>query len=153
MSGRGELSVRPVCIDASFAIRSVLPGPARDKAQALWTRWIAGERRILAPQLWVLEITNGLWKLTWGASPLVDKPTAREALEYLLLLPVELYNLERRALQLWDEVLNKMGITTAYDAAYLLTAMLNQADLWTCDRRLFAEAEDSGLARAIHLLE
>jgi len=142
--------VRPVCIDASFAIRSVLPGPARGKAAALWARWIAEQRRILAPQLWVLEVTNGLWKLTRAASPLVDEPTAREALEYLLQLPVEFYNLERRALQLWDEVLNQMGITTAYDAAYVLTAMLHQADLWTCDRRLSAEAAGAGL---VHLLE
>lgn len=139
-----------MCIDASFTIRLVLPGPSHDRALELWAQWAEEERRIIAPQLWLLEVTNAFWKLHTAATPMLRAETAREALGYVLQLPVELYNLDRRIMQLWDEVLVRGRVSSAYDAAYVLTAVVNQAELWTCDRRLHQEAAG---ACPVHLLE
>lgn len=142
--------MRPVCIDASFTVRLVLPGPSHDRALEVWAGWAADDRRIIAPQLWLLEVANALWRLQAGSPPVLTAGTAREALEYVLQLPVELYNLDQRIRQLWDEVLVGRRVSTAYDAAYVLTAVANQAELWTCDRRLSQEAAG---ACPVHLLE
>ena len=139
-------SVRPACIDASFALSLVLPGAVRAEVRDYWTNWIAEERVILAPRSWVLDVTNALGRLASLNGDGLDPYQATDALDYLLDLPVQLYDAEAHAMEMWREVMVGMQIASAYDACYILTAMQSDAELWTCDPKI---AEQVGSAEFV----
>jgi predicted nucleic acid-binding protein len=142
-------SVRPACIDASFALSLVLPGALRGEVRDFWTNWIAEERVILAPRSWVLDVTNALGRLASRNGGGIGQEQATEALDYLLDLPVALYDIEAHAMEMWREVMVGMGVTSAYDASYVLAALQSDAELWTCDPRI---AEQVGRAEFVRFL-
>jgi predicted nucleic acid-binding protein len=142
-------SVRPACIDASFALSLVLPGALRADVRGFWTNWIAEERLILAPRCWVLDLTNAFGRLASQNGDGLPSDQATDALDYLLDLPVQLYDIEAHAKDLWRDVMLAMGVASAYDASYILTAMQSDAELWTCDPRF---AEQVGSAEFVRFL-
>ncbi len=50
-------------IDASFAIKTVLPGPLQTPLRSLMTQWMRDGDTIYAPALWRYETTSTLTKL------------------------------------------------------------------------------------------
>ncbi len=142
-------STRAVCVDASFALRLVIPHPVSEGVAAVWERWVREDRRIVAPRLWVWEVTNGLWRATLMARDTLPVDVAWESLEYLLALPVELQDVERHLERLWREVLTPRRVASAYDACYLVTARVEEAELWTCDQRLARSAQGTGIVRLV----
>jgi hypothetical protein len=47
-------------VDAGLVLAVVLPHPYREHGQRFWRRWLASPRPLLAPCLWVAEVTSGL---------------------------------------------------------------------------------------------
>ena len=141
--------MRPACIDASFALSLVLPGALRAEVRDFWTNWIAEERVILAPRSWVLDVTNALGRLASMDGGGLDREQATDALDYLLDLPVQLYDVEAHAMEMWREVMVGMNVASAYDACYILTAMQSDAELWTCDPKI---AEQVGSAEFVRFV-
>jgi predicted nucleic acid-binding protein len=127
----------------------VLPGSLRGEVRDFWANWISEERVILAPRTWVLDVTNALWRLAAQNGGAISEDQATEALDYLLDLPVQLYDVEAHAMEMWREVMLRMRVTSAYDASYLLTALQSDAELWTCDPKI---AEQAGRAEFVRFL-
>lgn len=129
-----------ICVDASVAVKWVLPEERSDLARALFVAAIRAAEPIVAPPLLPIEVTNIIYKRVRGRDgmPVV---AAQVVLHELLTSPVELVNpagLHRDALALAAD----LQLSAAYDAHYLALARHVGCDLWTDDRRLVRQAGD-----------
>lgn len=130
-------------VDASFALRLLVPNVDTEAAHRHWKSWYRDGRSLLAPAHWPVEITSGLHRLQWAG-----ELTAREvetalgrAFELGVdLLPINL-ELSRAALG-WA---GRLDQSKAYDAYYLALAEVAKADLWTADLRLARRARQLGI--------
>lgn len=125
----------PVVIDASLALKLVLPDPQREHASALVARLMSQGSELVAPALWAYETTSTLCKAVHFGQLTPDE--GRRALSQLLGLGVRLVapdaGQNRQALE-WTLRLKR---ASAYDSYYLALAEALKCDLWTVDRRLF----------------
>lgn len=124
-----------IAVDASLAVKLVLPEEHSDKTKDLYRAAIAAGERLVAPPLLPIEVTNILRQKMRGAQPSLTLEDARELLKQFLAFPVELSvpdMLYQRALELADQY----GLVAAYDAHYVALAEALGCDLWTDDRRL-----------------
>jgi len=119
-----------VVVDASVAVKWVIPEVLSDRADALRSR----TDRLLAPDFLLLEAANALWK------KLIRREiTAREAAYALDLLLGSTLDLRPsgpllgRALALARRLRHPV-----YDCVYLALAQVEGAALVTADRRLLA---------------
>jgi predicted nucleic acid-binding protein len=138
MSGTGSWVV-----DASVALKWVLPEPGTAEARAFLAR--AGEERatLLAPELLWAEVAGVLWKKATSANGLSYRE-ARAALRVLLRSPIAVVShvpLADTALQLGLA----LGIT-AYDSMYLALAEARDAVLVTFDTRLARRLRSRGFS-------
>ena len=127
----------PVVVDASFAVE-VLDGPATYRA--IWRTWISGERPILVPGHFWVEVGNALLR---GLRLSAIDAAAR--LERLAASGPEIA--DRGA----DGVRDVLALAdqfrlTAYDALYLQLALDTDGELATLDSRLAAAARSLGVA-------
>lgn len=125
----------PVVIDASLALKLVLPDPQREHASALVARLMSQGSELVAPALWAYETTSTLCKAVHFGQLTPDE--GRRALSQLLGLGVRLVvpdaGQNRQALE-WTLRLKR---ASAYDSYYLALAEALKCDLWTVDRRFF----------------
>ena len=125
----------PVVIDASLALKLVLPDPQREHASALVARLMSQGSELVAPALWAYETTSTLCKAVHFGQLTPDE--GRRALSQLLGLGVRLVapdaGQNRQALE-WTLRLKR---ASAYDSYYLALAEALKCDLWTFDRRFF----------------
>jgi len=127
-------------VDASVAIE-ILEGN-RDWANRLGS-WLAEDRLLLAPGLFLVEIANGLLR---GRRLTGTDTTAR--LERAAAIGVEITDRGLVGLREAVALAEQHGLTV-YDALYLQLALDTEADLATLDARLrqAAQAEDVALVR------
>ncbi|HKV08859.1 MAG TPA: type II toxin-antitoxin system VapC family toxin [Thermoanaerobaculia bacterium] len=121
-------------LDASLAIRALVPTSPQDRALELIAAAHQEGTALLAPDLWVSEVTSVLRKMVHTQS------LAPEEADLLLsglpslgvqVIPSDL-PLARSALS-WA---GRLGQIRAYDAFYLALAEREEATLWTGDGRL-----------------
>ena len=125
---------RPVVIDASTALAIVLDEPAGLRAEHSLRGWVAGERPILVPGHFWLEVVN-----TLGKAPDPTGMRALAAIHRLDAFGLQTVQLDRALLlQVIDRV--ERFRLSAYDATYLVLAESIDADLGTFDRELAAAA-------------
>ncbi len=132
-------------IDAGIALVIVLPHPYRPYGQRFWQNWLTTPRPLLAPSLWVAEVTSGLRRAVWER--ILTHKEAEEALEATLRLPISLVadaDLALSALT-WAQ---RLGQRRAYDAFYVALAEARQAEFWTTDKRLVNALRQHGLGWA-----
>ncbi|MDX1999946.1 MAG: type II toxin-antitoxin system VapC family toxin [Thermoanaerobaculia bacterium] len=130
-------------VDASFALRLLVPSVDTAAAHEHWRQWHQECRTLLAPTYWAVEVASGLRRLEAH-----DQLTGLETERALAgcfelgvdLLPVDAA-LARSALD-WSR---RLGQAKAYDAFYLAVAELAGADLWTADLRLVRGARQAGI--------
>ncbi len=123
----------PVCVDASFVIRSLESADSHSSAIRLWIEWHEAGRPVIAPTLLYYEITNALHRYVVHGELLPEE--ASELLEMALRLDITLYgdnDLHRRALKL----AKSFSLSATYDAHYLALAERLGAEFWTADKRL-----------------
>ena len=53
----------PLVVDASFAFRLILPNPKQDALQFLVKGWLQEGFQLVAPTLWLYEMTSALCRL------------------------------------------------------------------------------------------
>ena len=120
-------------VDASVAVKWVLPEADSDKAVALR----ASDADIIAPSLVIAELGNAIWK-----SATRGDMTAANA-QHALRIAVTHYH---RLLPIEDLMTAALGFATAlrhpiYDCFYLALAEREAATLITADERLLAAAK------------
>lgn len=125
---------RSLVLDASFAIRLIVPSPQREAFRAQTTHWLEQGYELLAPTLWVYETTSALCKSALFG--LLAEEEAESALAVLEELPVQLVppdSTQTYRAFAWTHRLNRAA---AYDSFYLALAESLGCELWTADRRL-----------------
>ncbi len=121
-------------IDASVAVKTVLPDPLQERCEALIARLVTDGYDLVAPALWLYESTSALCKMVYLGQ--LRAPRAYGAVAQIMALGIELVSPDeaqsRRALD-WSLQLKR---AVAYDSYYLALAERLGCDLWTADRRL-----------------
>jgi predicted nucleic acid-binding protein len=125
-------------IDASFAIKIVLPGPLQAPLRALMTRWKQESDTIYAPTLWRYEITSTLTKLVHFKD--LTEAEAIRALGLIAALKVELMPPDSNQIEAAFEWTLRLGRAAAYASFYLTLAETTSDGLWTADERLYNAA-------------
>lgn len=125
---------RSVVLDASVALKAVLPDALRVPCRALLRGFSEEEAELVAPALWACETTSGLAKAVhYGV---VTPEEGLKALDWVHALGVRLLPAEpaqdRRAFD-WTLRLRRVA---AYDSYYLALAETVGCELWTADERL-----------------
>ena len=126
-------------VDAGLALRLVLPGPEQARLQALAAEWRRDGAALVAPDLWLYEVTSALAKAVHFEVLTDDE--GRRALGLLHRLEVRLTPPDAAQAALaydWTRRLRRAG---AYDSFYLALAETLGVDLWTTDRRLRAAVD------------
>lgn len=121
-------------IDASVALKWVLPEADAEAAMALRAELVEAGAPVHVPDLFWLETASALWRLARGPEAPLSAEEARELFSVLRLAPLRSEPagpLAERAL----EIALTAG-TTTYDAAYVALAELRDARVWTADAAL-----------------
>ncbi|MGH2457834.1 MAG: type II toxin-antitoxin system VapC family toxin [Chloroflexota bacterium] len=130
-------------IDASLAMRIVLPSPTAPAAAQLFAEWRRAEARVLAPPLWLAECVSTVRTSVYAGA--ISAARGRTAIDEILDLEVEVVPTDAgqcRAAFDWAE---KLGQSKAYDGFYLALAETSRAPFWTADRRLANAARQLAL--------
>lgn len=131
--------MQPLVIDASFTFRLWTANPQRETAHALFGQWFRDDRSLVAPTLWLYEMTSALVKAVhFGALSDVE---SRQSVSLLHSFPVELIEPDPNltaAAYAWSLRLQRAN---AYDAFYLALAHTLGVELWTADQRLYRAAQ------------
>ncbi len=125
---------RTLVVDASFALRSVLPGPLRTRVKGLLAEWKRSGDTIYVPALWHYETTSALCK---GVH--FKEITREEALRSLTLigeLDVDVIVPDVAQIQRAFDWTLRLRRAAAYDSFYLALAETTSDGLWTADERL-----------------
>jgi predicted nucleic acid-binding protein len=127
--------MRVAVIDASLAVKAVLPNPLRDSCRRILSFLLRERFELLAPALWMYEITSAVSKAIHFGDLTPDE--GRRSLAQIQSLGVRICSPDpaeaHEALE-WTMYLRR---ASAYDSFYLALAEAQQCDLWTADRRLF----------------
>jgi predicted nucleic acid-binding protein len=124
--------LKPVVIDASFALALVLPDESSTAAERLVRSAAAGEVRLLTAGLWPIEMANGL--LQAARRRRIAAQDRLIAHDFLLGLPVTVADEQIPASVLFT--LADEERLTVYDACYLALAIERGARLATTDSPL-----------------
>jgi predicted nucleic acid-binding protein len=128
-----------ICVDASLAVKWVLPEEFSDRALALVTNSMRIGEPLVAPSLLPIEVTNILRRRMVREG--LSLTLAHELLDHFLSFPVRIQapaELHRQALVVADT----LELPAVYDAHYVALAQYLHCDLWTDDRRLLRIAGD-----------
>lgn len=138
---------KPLVIDASFALRMLLPSPQADRYRALMAHWHRDGRVLCAPALWLYEITSALCKGVHFGQITCDE--GQQALNLAQKLGVQLFPPDDAQSRMAFDWTRKLERAAAYDSFYLALAKTLDGELWTADKRLINAAKVSW----VHLLD
>ncbi|NKE73629.1 type II toxin-antitoxin system VapC family toxin [Candidatus Manganitrophus noduliformans] len=122
-----------VCVDASFALKLVIPEPESEDVAAMWEEWQTTGRNVVSPWLFAFEVLAVLRRKVFRKE--LSSTEGRRAWEILSDLAIELRHHDALWIKAW-ELASKYDRPTTYDTAYLALAHLVKCELWTADRRL-----------------
>jgi predicted nucleic acid-binding protein len=131
----------PLAVDASAALKWVLPEEHSDNARSLLSAAIAHGRVIVAPPIMPAEATNAIYQRQRRKH--ISQGEADRALSALLAVPIRLF----APADLYTEsvaLARRYNLPAAYDAQYMVVALKMGADFWTADERLY-----NGLPRSL----
>lgn len=125
---------KPLVVDASVAFRLILPGLQQDHYRSLMTQWVHDGYQLLAPTLWVYEMTSALCKaVRFGELSLEE---GQRALGLAQVLGIQLMHPDDHQVRLAFEWTVSLNRAAAYDSFYLALAETLGCELWTADKRL-----------------
>lgn len=128
------MSAAEVVVDASLALKWVLEEPYTLEANSLLAEWRNHRRRLLAPALFLYEVTNPLAKRIQRHRLTLEQ--GKERLRFFLEsgpLLRQIASLHPRAL----EIMQRFNLQTAYDSHYLALAESQRCECWTADEQLW----------------
>lgn len=148
MSATG-LSSPALVIDASLAVRAVLPSMRAEDVDALgaFVKWHTEGRRLVAPMLWLAEATSTIRRATYLKALSDEK--GQEAIDKIFTLGIEMIPADESLCKAALRWATRLQQPRAYDAFYLALTDALQAEFWTADRRLANAAQQLG-ANSVH---
>jgi predicted nucleic acid-binding protein len=143
----GETTGPVAVIDASFAIKLLLPSPLNAECERVIDRLRGQRTTIFVPTLWMYETTSAVSKAVhFGELRPAQTASALDAFQKLRSRMVPPDDAQNHLALDWTLRLRR---ASAYDSYYLALAQTLRCDLWTTDRRLFNAANVSW----VHLVE
>lgn len=130
---QGSLRTDKVCVDASLALKWVLPETYTDKAQELLRDWITKGFTLISPTLFIFEVVSALRNKVHRQ--IITQEEGFSALNQIGHGRIELIfslNLAERSWRISED----LGLPTAYDAFYLALAEEEGCEFWTADENL-----------------
>ena len=131
-----ESSASPslVCLDANVVVRSLIPAPLSDQAEALLQEVRTRQLILIAPALLAFEVTSVLRRLVHLQELTPDE--GEEAFETFLRIPIRLSQ-RKGVIPLAWQLAKQFNRTRDYDTSYLAVLQLYGCELWTADERLY----------------
>jgi predicted nucleic acid-binding protein len=127
-----------VVLDASVALKAILPNPLQAYCRALIQTF--ADTQPAAPALWAHETTSAISKTVHFGQ--ITEAEGRQALAQLQSLGVQLFIPDaEQNLAAFDWTL-RLKRAAAYDSYYLVLAQGLKCDFWTADGRLFNALKD-----------
>ena len=127
--------IRSLVVDSSFVIRSVLPGPLRERVKALLAGWQDRGDTIRVPTLWHYEMTSALSKGVHFKA--FSRVHAEELLALIAEFDFQVSIPDATQIQRAFDWTLRLRRAAAYDSFYLALAETTSAGLWTADERLY----------------
>jgi len=126
-----------VVVDASVAVKWVLPEAHTDRAQALMAASIRARQRLVGTPHLTIEVVNAIYQRRRRGPPeeRLSEAEADQALTRFLTFPLELLS----PTSLYEEAFTfarTHGLSNIYDSAYVVLAQLLNTTLWTADETL-----------------
>ena len=115
-----------VCVDASLAIKVVVPETGSDKADALFDRWAGEEIQLIAPVFFEVE-TDSILRQKASLRRELTADQAQRAFASLRALPIKTKHSAEQRERAW-EIASEFQFPTVYDATYLALAELSQCE-------------------------
>ena len=128
-------------IDASFAIRLLLPNPQQKSCQTLVAHWHQEGYVLCAPTLWMYEITSTLCKSVYFGQIIQEE--GEQALILAQNLGVRLFPPDDLLTTSTYDWTMRLKRSAAYDSFYLALAERLHGELWTADKKLAGAASVS----------
>lgn len=129
-----------VCVDASLAIKVVVPEAGSDKADALFDQWAGEETQLIAPAFFDVE-TDSILRQKVSLRRELTIAQAQRAFTSLQGLPIKTTHSPEQRKRAW-EIARQFQFPTVYDATYLALAELRRCEFWTADEKLFNQVKD-----------
>ena len=129
-----------VCVDASLAIKVVVPEVGSDNADALFDQWASEGTQLIAPVFFEVE-TDSILRQKVSLRRELTVAQAQRAFASLQVLPIKTLHSSEQRQRAW-EIAHEFQFPTVYDATYLALAELRQCEFWTADERLFRHVRD-----------
>jgi predicted nucleic acid-binding protein len=130
-----------VIIDASIAIKAILPNPLQGHCRALVQTF--AEVQPVAPALWIYETTSAISKAVHFKQ--LTPKEGGQALKQVDALGVRLFVPEIEQNRSAFDWTLRLKRASAYDSFYLALAQALECDFWTADKRLFNALKDARL--------
>lgn len=136
-----------ICVDASLALKLVLPERDSDEATVEWQNWAKTGVVVAAPYLFVYETSSVLRNRVYRKE--LTSKEADDALGILVGLGITYLHPPAIVRSAW-ELARQFDRPAAYDCFYLALAQEEGCPLWTGDRRLYNAVK--GSLGWVHLL-
>ncbi len=130
-----------VVVDASLALKWVLPEADSNTAISLLQSWNNSNIEIIAPALFTYEATNILYRQV--VTNKLSYEEVSKLLTKLLSIGILLNFVQHREISLRAmNLAHYFGLNAAYDAHYLALAEHERCEFWTADSRLCDAVKD-----------
>ena len=138
-----------IVVDASLALKWVLEEEDSSGAKKLLQQWTDNDVEIIAPALFVYEVTSILYRQT--VTKKLSYDDASEGLKKLFSMGVilEFSDYEQKSVQAMAFA-RQFSLPAAYDAQYLSLAFSEDCRYWTADAKLWKAVQ--GKLNWVHLL-
>jgi len=136
-----------VVIDASLAIRLLIPNRDQMHLRSHLHQWVTAGDSLAAPSLWLYEIVSALVRAVHFGQ--LSTNEARQATLLAYSLPIELVNPDIHLADMAFDWSLRLQRANAYDAYYLALAQELGCELWTVDRRLVNAAQQTWVRYAL----
>lgn len=124
-------------VDASTAVKWVIPEDFSDQADALLATSLQMARPIVVPAHFLSEVTNAIYQRVRSTRKerQISEERAQTALAEFVAVPVLLQS----SAALYERAFafaRRLGLEATYDSLYVVLAEMVGGELWTADRRL-----------------
>lgn len=123
-----------VCVDASLAVRWVVPKDYSEQALDLLEEWGTAQTELFAPTHMLYEVNSTLRFL--ASQGVISAEIGDGAFARLRKLRIR-YTLRAEIFPLATKLARELNQPTTYDTVYLALAQLLECDMWTADRKFY----------------